>query len=152
MPAILASVLFLLLIIFIFCLNTLDKWRFRADRQYPYVRELMNEWEAITLQLLSTSGSTIPPVSVSDSKHAWQAVSAANKLAAACQALPQPDFSPVLTRQGELEEELDTFLVVYNNLAQSFNKALKRPVVRQFGSLFHWEPWEPLNFNPDPKT
>lgn len=147
---ILISLLLIFLIIFITCLNTLDKWRFRADRQYPYVRELMDEWESVTLRRLSVSGVSAPDVSVSGSKHPWQAVSAANRLAAACPP-PNPSdpvLSPILARQGELEEELDLFLTVYNDLARSFNKALNRPVIRQMGRLFHWEPWEPLNFNP----
>lgn len=149
--AILLSVLLLLLIVYIACLNTLDKWRFRADRQYPYVRELLEEWETVTLRLLDVSGVPVPPQRVAGQKHPWDAAAAANRLAAAC---PPPDpanpvTAPLLARQGELEEELDTFLVVYNGLVKSYNKALGRPVVRQLGRLLRWQPWQPLDFNPD---
>ncbi len=151
MPVFLSILLFLL-IVYITCINILDKWRFRADRQYPYVRELLEEWENVTLRLLSVSGVDAPPVRVSGSKHPWQAVSAANRLAAACPALTDTDnpvLAPILARQGELEEDLDTFLVVYNDLVRSYNKALNRPVIRQLGRMLHWEPWEMLDFNPN---
>lgn len=54
--SIIVCILIVLFIIFVTCYNTLDKWRFRADRQYPYVRETMDEWEAATLELLSLRG------------------------------------------------------------------------------------------------
>lgn len=151
MIPIILSILIILVILFITCMNALDKWRFRADRQYPYVRELMDEWEAVTLRLLETSGADIPPVRVAGQKHPWEAAAAANRLAAAC---PPPDpanpvTAPILARQGELEEALDVFLDVYNGLVKSFNKTLNRPVVKQMGLLFHWQPWEPLDFNPN---
>lgn len=144
------SVVIVFFIIVVICYNTLDKWRFRADRQYPYVRELMDEWEQVTLRLLSASGISAPEVSVSGSKHPWQAVRAANRLAEAC---PPPEtanplLGPILARQGELEEELETFVDVYNGLVKSFNKTLNRLVIRQIGRLFHWESWEELNFYP----
>ena len=83
-------------------------------------------------------------------KHPWDAVAAADQLAAACQAL---DLSsslcvPLLARQAELEEELDVFLEVYNGLARSYNKALGRPVVRQLARLRGWQPWPALDFCP----
>lgn len=144
------SVVIVFFIIVVICFNALDKWRFRADRQYPYVRELMEEWEQVTLRLLSVCGVPAPEASVSASKHPWQAVRAANLLAQAC---PTPDTSnpvagPILARQGELEEELETFVDVYNGLVKSYNKTLNRLVVRQIGRLFHWESWEELNFYP----
>lgn len=147
MIPILLSILLFLLIIVIVCINILDKWRFRADQQYPYVRELMDEWERVTLRLLSAAGADVPEVSVSGSRHPWQAASAANRLAAAC---PVPDpASPAAKRQRELEEELIVFQDVYNDLARSFNKSLDRPVVRQLGRLFRWTQWEALEFHPD---
>ena len=135
---IILSILLVLAILYIVCVNTLDKWRFRADRQYPYVRELMDEWEQV------------PRVHVAGQKHPWDAVAAADQLAAACQAL---DLSsslcvPLLARQAELEEELDVFLEVYNGLARSYNKALGRPVVRQLARLRGWQPWPALDFCP----
>lgn len=150
MIPVILSVLIVLAILLIISVNALDKWRFRADRQYPYVRELMEEWESVTLRLLETLGADIPPVRVTGQKHPWDAAAAANRLAAAC---PPPDTqnpvtAPILARQGELEEELEVFLEVYNGLVKSFNKTLNRPVVKQMGLLFHWQPWEPLNFNP----
>ena len=150
MPIII-SVLFVLLILFIACFNILDKWRFRADRQYPYVRELMEEWEAVTLRLLMASGSFIPEARVAGQAHVWTAVSAANALAAACPALSENDSvsAPLVARQAELEEELDTFLQVYNGLADSYNKALGRPIIRRLAPLLRWQSWEHLNFNPN---
>lgn len=53
---IILSILLVLAILYIVCVNTLDKWRFRADRQYPYVRELMDEWEQVTRRLLDAAG------------------------------------------------------------------------------------------------
>lgn len=151
--ATLISIGLLFLVAWSICTNMLDKWRFRADRQYRYVRDLMDEWEAVTRRLLSAQGAEIPDVAVAGQKHPWDAIAAANRLAEAC---PAPDFdnpvtAPILGRQGELEEELDTWLQVYNGLARSFNKALGRPVVRHMGKLFKWNAWEDLNFNPHNK-
>lgn len=148
MPIII-SILLVLLILFTICFNILDKWRFRADRQYPYVRELMEEWEAVTLRLLMAAGTPIPEARVSGQSHVWTAVSAVNALAAACPTPNENDSvsAPLVVRQAELEEELDTFLQVYNGLADSYNKALGRPVIRSLAPLFHWQSWEHLNFN-----
>ena len=128
----------------------MDKWRFRADRQYPYVRELMDEWEQVTRRLLDAAGGQVPDVHVAGQKHPWDAVAAADQLAAACQALDlsSPLCVPLLARQAELEEELDVFLEVYNGLARSYNKALGRPVVRQLARLRGWQPWPALDFCP----
>ena len=57
---IILSILLVLAILYIVCVNTLDKWRFRADRQYPYVRELMDEWEQVTRRLLDAAGGAGP--------------------------------------------------------------------------------------------
>ena len=84
---IILSILLVLAILYIVCVNTLDKWRFRADRQYPYVRELMDEWEQVTRRLLDAAGGQVPDVHVAGQKHPWDAVAAADQLAAACQAL-----------------------------------------------------------------
>lgn len=84
---IILSILLVLAILYIVCVNTLDKWRFRADRQYPYVRELMDEWEQVTRRLLDAAGGQVPDVHVAGQKHPWDAVAAADHLAAACQAL-----------------------------------------------------------------
>ena len=111
---IILSILLVLAILYIVCVNTLDKWRFRADRQYPYVRELMDEWEQVTRRLLDAAGGQVPDVHVAGQKHPWDAVAAADHLAAACQALDlsSPLCVPLLARQAELEEELDVFLEV----------------------------------------
>ena len=148
---IIVSILFVFLILFITCFNILDKWRFRADRQYPYVKGLMEEWESVTLRLLMTTDSRIPDARITGQSHVWNVVSAANVLAAACPPLNENDSNaaPLVARQAELEEELDTFLDVYNGLADSYNKALGRPVIRHLAPLFHWQPWEHLNFNPN---
>ena len=147
---IILSILLVLSILYIVCVNTLDKWRFRADRQYPYVRELMDEWEQVTRRLLDAAGGQVPDVHVAGQKHPWDAVAAADQLAAACQALDlsSPLCVPLLARQAELEEELDVFLEVYNGLARSYNKALGRPVVRQLARLRGWQPWPALDFCP----
>ena len=149
MPVII-SILLVLLIIFCTCYNMMDKWRFRADRQYPYVRKLMDEWETVTLRLLNTLGINAPEVSVAGQKHPWDAVAAANRLAEACPLpdLDNPVTAPILARQGELEEELEVYLSVYNGTAKSFNKVLGRPIVRNVAQLLKWSPWEELNFNP----
>ena len=81
-------------------------------------------------------------------------VAAANRLAAAC---PMPDqitatAAPLLVRQTHLEEELEVFLEVYNGLVRSYNKALRRPIIRQLGRLLGWQPWEPLQFTPAPSV
>ena len=81
---IILSILLVLAILYIVCVNTLDKWRFRADRQYPYVRELMDEWEQVTRRLLDAAGGQVPDVHVAGQKHPWDAVAAADQLAAAC--------------------------------------------------------------------
>ncbi len=151
---VLISILLALAILIVVCFNTLDKWRFRADRQYPYVRDLMEEWEAVTIQLLDLTGAQIPTVRVAGQKHPWEAVAAANRLAAAC---PAPDkitttAAPLLARQTQLEEELEVFLEVYNGLVRSYNKALRRPIIRQLGRLVGWQPWEPLQFTPTPSV
>ncbi len=148
MPVVI-SIFFLLFIVFVTCYNILDKWRFRADRQYPYVREYLEEWESVTLRLLAAAGLPAPEGRVSGQTHPWKAVSAANALAAACPPRERCDGA-LLARQGELEEELDTFLQVYNGLVASYNKALGRPVIRQLAPLFRWTAWEELNFNPEP--
>lgn len=150
MPVVI-SILLVLLIIFCSCYNMLDKWRFRADRQYPYVRELMEEWETVTLRLLNTLGIQAPDVHVAGQKHPWEAVAAANRLAEACPLpdLDNPVTAPILARQGELEEELEVYLTVYNDTAKSFNKTLGRPIVRNVGKLLKWQRWEELNFNPN---
>lgn len=154
--AVLFAVVIFLFIVWSVCTNMLDKWRFRADRQYPYVRELMEEWETVTRRLLTARNAAVPDVSAAGAKHPWDAAAAVNRLAEAC---PVPDWdnpvtAPILGRQGELEEELETWLQVYNGLARSFNKALNRPVVKQMGKLLKWTSWEELNFNPHntPKT
>lgn len=149
MPVII-SILLVLLIVFTTCYNMVDKWRFRADRQYPYVRELMEEWETVTRRLLSTLGIDLPDVHVAGQKHPWDAVAAANRLAEAC---PLPDSSnpvtaPILARQGELEEKLEVYLSVYNGTARSHNKVLARPIVRNVAQFLKWQSWEELNFNP----
>ena len=148
--AVLVCIILVLVIAFSTCYNMMDKWRFRADRQYPYVRELLEEWETVTRRLLEASGIQIPDVSVAGQKHPWNAVAAANRLAQAC---PDPDpanpvTAPIFGRQGELEEELDTYLQVYNSTAKSYNKVLRRPVVRSFAKLFKWQLWEELDFIP----
>ena len=91
---IILSILLVLAILYIVCVNTLDKWRFRADRQYPYVRELMDEWEQVTRRLLDAAGGQVPDVHVAGQKHPWDAVAAADHLAAACQALRSPPGPP----------------------------------------------------------
>lgn len=68
---IILSILLVLAILYIVCVNTLDKWRFRADRQYPYVRELMDEWEQVTRRLLDAAGGQVPDVHVAGQKHPW---------------------------------------------------------------------------------
>ena len=153
MPVIL-SILLALAILFLVCFNTLDKWRFRADRQYPYVRDLMEEWEDVTLRLLGLTGVQIPAVRVAGQKHPWEAVTAANRLAAACPAPDQipPGAAPLLVRQTQLEEELEVFLEVYNGLVRSYNKALRRPIIRQLSRLWGWQPWEPLQFTSAPSV
>lgn len=148
--AVFISILLFLLIVYIVCLNALDKWRFRADRQYPYVRELLEEWESVTLRLLSTAGIPAPEERVAGQKHPWDAAAAANRLAAACPPADPANevFGPLWDRQGELEEELGVFQTVYNDLARSYNKALGRPVMVQLAKLLHWQPWETLEFSP----
>lgn len=88
---IILSILLVLAILYIVCVNTLDKWRFRADRQYPYVRELMDEWEQVTRRLLDAAGGQVPDVHVAGQKHPWDAVAAADQLAARL-----PGSGPVL--------------------------------------------------------
>lgn len=147
---ILVCILVVIMIAFILCYNTMDKWRFRADRQYPYVRDRMEEWENVTRRLLNASDVPAPEVRVAGQKHPWDAVAAANRLAEAC-PLPDPEnpvAAPLLVRQGELEEDLELFLSVYNGLVKSFNKALGRPISGIVGKLLKWTPWEELNFNP----
>lgn len=149
MPVI-VCILLVLLIVFTTCYNMMDKWRFRADRQYPYVRELMEEWESVTLRLLSTLSIQAPDVHVAGQKHSWDAAAAANRLAEAC---PPPDrnnpvTAPILIRQVELEEELEIYLSVYNSTVKSFNKTAGRPIVRSVAKLLKWNTWEALNFNP----
>ena len=144
------SILLVLLIVFTTCYNMMDKWRFRADRQYPYVRELMDEWETVTLRLLRTLGIQPPEVHVAGQKHPWDAVAAANRLAEACPLpdLDNPVTAPILGRQGELEEELEVYLSVYNGTVKSYNKVMGRPIVRNVAQLLKWQKWEELNFNP----
>lgn len=106
----------------------------------------MDEWEQVTRRLLDAAGGQVPDVHVAGQKHPWDAVAAADHLAAACQALDlsSPLCVPLLARQAELEEELDVFLEVYNGLARSYNKALGRPVVRQLagsGAGSRGRPW-----------
>ena len=147
---IILSILLVLAILYIVCVNTLDKWRFRADRQYPYVRELMDEWEQVTRRLLDAAGGQVPDVHVAGQKHPWDAVAAADQLAAACQALDRSSSRCVthLGRPAGREEELVVVLEVYNGLARSYNKALGRPVVRQLARLRGWQPWPALDFCP----
>lgn len=149
MPVII-SILLVLFIAFSICYNTMDKWRFRADRQYPYVRELMEEWESVTLRLLDTLGIQPPDVHVAGEKHPWDAAAAVNRLAEACPIpdLDNPVTAPILGRQAELEEELEVYLSVYNSTVRSFNKAAGRPIVRTVAKLLKWSPWEELNFIP----
>lgn len=148
--SILLPVLLILFIVLSACHNAVDRWRIRADRQYPYVRELMEEWEAVTLRLLGTLGREIPDARLSRQKHAWTAAEAANRLALAC---PVPDpanpvAAPLAARRQALAEELEVYVVVYNELVVSHNKALSRPIVCQLGRLFKWQPWEELNLDP----
>lgn len=148
--AILLSVFILLFIVLSSCYNMADRWRIRADRQYPYVRELMEEWEFVTLRLLNTLGRELPEDRLSGQKHAWTAAAAANRLALAC---PVPDpanpvTAPLFARQQELAEELDVYLVVYNELVASYNKTLGRPVVRWMARLLKWPLWEELDLDP----
>ena len=148
--AILFSIVIVLFIAFSTCYNMVDRWRFRADRHYPYVKEVMEEWEAVTLRLLTTLGREIPEMRISGQKHAWTATEAANRLAEAC---PRPDpenpvTSPIVARQSELAEELELYAAVYNDIVKSHNKTLGRPIVRQVGQLLKWKKWEDLVLNP----
>ena len=149
MPVIIC-ILLIFFIVFTICYNTMDKWRFRADRQYPYVRELLEEWESVTLRLLGTLGIQPPDVHVTGQKHPWDAAAAVNRLAEACPPPERttPAGAPLLARQVELEEELEVFLSVYNSTAGSFNKVSSRPVVRTVAKWLRWSPWEELDFNP----
>ena len=148
--AILFSVILLLFIVFSTCYNMVDRWRFRADRHYPYVKEVMEEWESVTLRLLTALGRDIPDIRISGQKHAWTATEAANRLAEAC---PRPDpehpvAGPIFARQCELAEELELYVAVYNDIAKSHNKTLSRPVVRQMAQLLKWNKWEDLVLHP----
>ena len=142
MPILISIVLFLM-IVAIACANVLDKWRFRADRQYPYVRELIAEWETQARQELAAAGIPAPEGRAADCRHVWDAVAAANRLYALCPA-PGPE-------RAELEEELATFRDVYNGLVRSYRKSLGRPVVRQMARLFKWQRWEEMTFPPQPE-
>ena len=148
--AILFSIVIVLFIVFSTCYNMVDRWRFRADRHYPYVKEVMEEWETVTLRLLTTLDREIPAARITGQKHAWTAAEAANRLAEAC---PRPDpenpvTDPLFTRQSELAEELELYAAVYNDIVKSHNKTLSRPIVRQVGELLKWTKWEDLILNP----
>lgn len=147
--SIIVCILIVLFIIFVTCYNTLDKWRFRADRQYPYVRETMDEWEAATLELLSLRGVQPPEGHVKGQKHPWDAVAAANRLAAACPGSEgdDDDARAVRARQRELAEKLETYTAVYNGTAKSFNKTASRPFGGTVAKLLHWNLWEDLELN-----
>ena len=141
---ILISILLFLMIVAIACANVLDKWRLRADRQYPYVRGLLDEWETAARQELAAAGIDAPGGRAADCRHVWDAVAAANRLYALCPP-PGPE-------RAALEDELATFCDVYNSIARSYNKSLGRPVVRQMARVFGWKRWEEMTFPPLPET
>ena len=141
---ILISVLLVLMIVAIACANVLDKWRLRADRQYPYVRSLLDEWETAARQELAAAGIAAPEGRAADCRHVWDAVAAANRLYAICPP-PGPE-------RAALEDELATFCDVYNSIARSYHKSLGRPVVRQMARVFKWKRWENMAFPPLPEN